>query len=71
MSDSKFEREETEAQIFETQENKKKGEGTEAITASSPDDHLWSTCIRKLIFALAATLVGGTLVYFICRWLIN
>ncbi len=49
----------------------KKVEGTEAISTDSPDAQLWSTCIRKLIRALAATLIGGTLVYFICRWFIR
>ncbi len=56
---------------FEMKEDVEEVENAKATSTSAFNTQLWSTCIRKLIRALAATLLGGTLVYFICRWLIR
>ncbi|MDR4504608.1 MAG: hypothetical protein MRK01_07435 [Candidatus Scalindua sp.] len=70
MSDSEFKGEKPKGTISEPQEEKRTGEGEKATTGLS-DYQLWSTFIWKLMRALAATLLGGTLVYFICRLLIS
>ncbi|MCP5007130.1 MAG: hypothetical protein GY941_24780 [Planctomycetes bacterium] len=67
MSYDEFERAKTEEPISESWEDH--GRVTDPV-AGSPESQLWSTFLRKLVRALAATLLGGTLIYFICRWLI-
>lgn len=70
MSDSVFKKEKTQESTLEPQEEKRTAErGT--VSTGLPDYQLWSICIWKIIRALAATLLGGALVYFVCRLLIR
>jgi hypothetical protein len=54
-----------------TQEDNTKVERTEVTTKGTSDLGQWGTFIWKLFRSLALTVAGATLVYFICRWLIN